>query len=98
MLSWLIALCLLVIVLCPAAPPMVVVVARSSTGVVKYPAVPTVHAEGDDLREDARLPEDLDQHSYAQVVGCAGRSGLRVCAGWRDAPRLTVVAAGVTGI
>ena len=79
MLGWLIVLCPLIIALCPAAPPMVVVAARSATGVVTYPAVPTVRAEGDGLREDASLPEDLDQHGYAQVVGCDGCSGLRVC-------------------
>jgi len=94
MLSWLIVLCPLVIALCPAAlpppPPMVVVaavpvVAKSAIGVVTYPAVPTLHAEGDGLREDAGLPEDPDQRGHAQVVGCAGRSGPRVCEGWRDA-------------
>ena len=98
MLSWLIALCLLVIVLCPAAPPMVVVAARSATGVVTDRALPAALHRGDGLRDDTSLPEDLDQHGYAQVVGCAGRSGLRVCAGWRHAAGLTAVAAGVTGI
>ena len=97
MVSWLIVLCLLVIALCRAAPPppppMVVVAAvpvvvKSAIGVVAYPAMPTVRAEGDGLREDAGLPEDPDQRDSAQVVGCAGRSGLRVCEGWRDAAGL----------
>jgi len=98
MLGWLIVFGPLVIALCPAAPPMVVVAARLANGVVTDRAVPTVLRRGDGLRDDASLPEDLDQHGYAQVVGCAGRSGLRVCAGWRDAAGPTVVAAGVTGI
>jgi hypothetical protein len=63
MLSWLFALCLLVIALCRAAPPpppMVVVagvpvVVKSAIGIVTYPAVPTIRAEGDGL------PEDPDQ-------------------------------------
>jgi hypothetical protein len=86
MVSWLIVLCLLVIALCRAAPPpMVVVAAMSAIGVVAYPAMPTVRAEGDGLREDAGLREDPDQRDSAQVVGCARRSGLGVCEGWRDA-------------
>ena len=92
MLSWLIVLCLLVAALCRAAsPPMVVVVAaipvvvKSAIGVVTYPAVPTLRAEGDGVREDAGLSEDPDQRGHAQVVGCTGRIGLRVCAGWTDA-------------
>ena len=89
MVSWLIVLCLLVIALCRAAPPpMVVVAAMSAIGVVAYPAMPTVRAEGAGLREDAGLPEDADQRDSAQVAGCAGRSGLRVCEGWRDAAGL----------
>ena len=84
MLSWLIVLCLLVIVLCRAAPPPMVVVAgvpvvvKAAIGVVTYPVVPTLRAEGNGFREDAGLPEDPDQRGHAQVVGCAGRSGLRV--------------------
>ena len=97
MLGWLIVLCPLAIALCPAAPPMVVVVARSATGVVTYPAVPTLRAEGDGLREDAGLPEDPDQHGHAQVVGCTGRSGPRVCAGWRDAAGLDGCSSGGSG-
>jgi hypothetical protein len=97
MLGWLIVLCPLVIALCPAAPPLVVVAARLANGVVTDRAAPTVLRHGDGLRDDASLPEDLDQHGYAQVVGCAGRSGLRVCAGWRDPTGLMLVAAGVTG-
>jgi hypothetical protein len=62
-----------------------VVVVKSAIGVVAYPAMPTVRAEGDGLREDAGPPEDPDQRDHAQVVGCAGRSGPRVCEGWRDA-------------
>ena len=92
MVSWLIVLCLLVIALCRAAPPppMVVVAAvpvvvKSAIGVVTYPAVPTLRAEGDGLRENAGPPEDPDQRDHAQVVGCTGRSGPRVCEGWRDA-------------
>ena len=90
MLSWLIVLCLLVIALCRAAAaadggrggvPVIV----AAIGVVTYPAVPTLRAEGHGLREDAGLPEDPDQRGHAQVVGCAGRSGLRVGEGWRDA-------------
>ena len=89
MVSWLIVLCLLVIALCRAAPPpMVVVAAVSAIGFVTYPAMPTVRAEGDGLREDAGLPEDPDQRDSAQVVGCAGRSGLRVCGGWGGAAGL----------
>ena len=93
MVSWLIVLCLLVIALCRAAPPMVVVAAmsvvvKSAIGVVTYPALPTLRAEGDGLREDAGPPEDPDQRDSAQVVGCAGRSGLRACEGWRDAAGL----------
>ena len=59
-----------------AAVPVVV---KSAIGVVTYPAVPTLCAEGDGLREDAGLPEDPDQRDYAQVVGCAGQrsEGLR---------------------
>ena len=64
------------------------VVVKSAIGVVAYPAMPTVRAEGDGLREDAGLPEDPDQRDSAQVVGCAGRSGLRVCEGWRNAAGL----------
>ena len=87
MLSWLIVLCLLIIALCRAAPPMAggPVVVKSAIGVVTYPALPTLRAEGDGLREDAGLREDPDQRDHAQVVGCAGRSGPRVCEGWRDA-------------
>jgi len=94
MVSWLIVLCLLVIALCRAAPPPMVVVAamsvvvKSAIGVVAYPAMPTVRAEGDGLREDTGLPEDSDQRDSAQVAGCAGRSGLRVYEGWRDAAGL----------
>jgi hypothetical protein len=98
MLSWLIALCLLVIALGPAAPPMVVVAARSAIGVVMYPAVPTDRAEGDGLREEARLPEDLDQHGFAQVVGCAGCTGLRGRDGCSVVPDWTAVAAAVSGL
>ena len=106
MVSWLIVLCSLVIALCPAAPSMVVVAAapvvvESAIGVVTYPVVPALRAEGGGLREDAGPPEDPDQRGHAQVVGCAGRSGPRVCEGWRDAAGLTVVAveaAGVPGI
>jgi len=98
MLGWLIVLCPLAIALCPAAPPLVVVAARSSTGVVTDHALPAALRRGDGLRDDASQPEDLDQHGYAQVVGCAGHSGLRVCAGWRDAARLTVVATAVPGV
>jgi len=85
MVSRLIVLCLLVIALCRAARPPMVVVVKSAIGVVAYPAMPTVRAEGDGLREDAGPPEDPDQRDHAQVVGCAGRSGPRVCEGWRDA-------------
>jgi hypothetical protein len=85
MLSWLFALCLLLIALCRAAPPPMVVVVKAAIGVVTYPVVPTLRAEGNGLREDAGLPEDPDQHGHAHVVGCAGRSGLRVGDGWRDA-------------
>ena len=85
MLSWLIVLCLLIIALCRAAPPPPMVVVKAAIGVVTYPVVPTLRAEGNGLREDAGLPEDPDQHGHAQVVGCAGRSGLRVGEGWRDA-------------
>ena len=85
MLSWLIVLCLLAIALCRAAPPPMAAVVRSAIGVVTYPAVPTLRAEGNGLREDAGLPEDPDQRGHAQVVGCTGRIGLRVCAGWTDA-------------
>ena len=67
-------------------------------GVVTDRAVPTVLHRGDGLRDDASLPEDLDQHGYAQVVGCAGRSGLRGCAGWRDAAGPTVVAVEAAGV
>ena len=68
-----------------AAAADVSVVVKAAIGVVTYPAVPTLRAEGDGLREDAGLPEDPDQRGHAQVVGCAGRSGLRVGEGWRDA-------------
>jgi len=85
MLSWLIVLCLLAIALCRAAPPPMAAVAKSAIGVVTYPAVPTLRAESDGVREDAGLSEDLDQRGHAQVVECSGRSGLRVCAGWTDA-------------
>jgi hypothetical protein len=88
MLGWLIVLCPLAIAICPAAPPLVVVAARSATGVVTDRAVPTALRQG---RWPARRP---DQRDCAQVVGCAGRSGLRVCAGWRGAAGLMVVAAG----
>jgi hypothetical protein len=92
MLSWLIVLCLLVIALCRAAlpPPMVVVagvpgVVKAAIGLVTCPAVPILRAEGNGLREDAGLPEDPDQRDHAQVGECTGRSGPRVCEGWRDA-------------
>ena len=90
MLSWLIVLCLLAIALCQAAPPMaavpvVSVVVKSAIGVMAYPAMPTVRAEGNGLREDAGLREDPDQRDRAQVGECTGRSGPRVCEGWRDA-------------
>ena len=96
MVSWLIVLCLLVIALCRAAPPssmvvmaaVSVVAAVSAIGIVTYPAMPTVRVEGDGLREDTGLSEDPDQRDSAQVVGCAGRSGLRACEGWRDAAGL----------
>jgi len=98
MVSWLIVLCLLVIALCRAAPPpMVVVAAVSAIGIVTYPAMPTVRAEGDGLREDTGLPEDPDQRDSAQVVGCAGRSGLRACEGWRDAAGLDGWSGGGSG-
>jgi hypothetical protein len=83
MLSWLIVLCLLAIVLRPAAPPLVVVAVKSAIGVVAYPAVPTVRAEGDGLRKATGLSEDPDERDSAQVVGCARCSGLRVCEGCR---------------
>ena len=98
MLGWLIVVCPLVIALCPAAPPLVVAAARLATGVVTNRVVPTVLRRRDGLRDDASQPENLDQHGYAQVVGCNGRNGLRVCAGWRDAAALTVVAAAVPGV
>ena len=86
MLSWLIALCLLVIVLCPAAPPMVVVAARSAIGVITYPAVPTPRAEGDGLRDDAGPPEDPHQRYHAPLMGCTECSELRVREGCRVVP------------
>ena len=91
MVSWLIVLCLLVIALCRAAPPPMVVVAavsvvaKSAIGAETYPSLPTICVERNGLREDAGLPEDPDQRDHAQVVGCTGRSGPRVCEGWRDA-------------
>ena len=101
MLSWLIVLCLLVIALCravPPPPPMVVVV-KAAIGVVTYPVVPTLRAEGNGLREDAGLPEDPDQHGHAQVVGCAGRrrGSARVGGMLADLTAVAVEAAGVPG-
>ena len=92
MLGWLIVLCPLAIAICPAAPPLVVVAARSATGVVTDRAVPTALRQG---RWPARRP---DQRDCAQVMGCAGRSEPGVCAGWGMLPDLTVVAAGVPGL
>ena len=91
MVSWLIVLCLLVIAFCRAVPPPMVVVAavvKSAIGTETYPSFPTICVERCGLREDAGLPEDPDQRDSAQVVGCAGRSGLRVCEAWRDAAGL----------
>ena len=68
MVSRLIVLCLLVIALCRAARPPMVVVVKSAIGVVTYPPVPPRRAEGDGVREDAGLPEDPDQRGPAQVV------------------------------
>jgi hypothetical protein len=77
MVSWLIVLCLLVIALCRAAPMVVVpVVVKSAIGVVTYPAVPTLRAEGDGLREDASPPEAADQRGYAPMAVCAGCDSL----------------------
>ena len=95
MLGWLIVLCPLAIALCPAAPPLVVVAARSATGVVTYRAVPTVLRRG---RWPATKPAEDHQRDCAQVMGCAGRSEPGVCAGWGMLPDLTVVAAGVPGL
>jgi hypothetical protein len=84
MVSWLIVLCLLVIALCPATLPRAgmaavsVGAARSAIGVVAYPPAPTVCAESDERREDTGSPEDPDHRDYGQVVGCAGRSRLRL--------------------
>jgi len=98
MLGWLIVLCPLIIAFCRTAPPLVVVAARSATGIVTYSAGPTVRAEGDGLREDASLLEDSAQRDHTQVVGCNGCGGLRGCAGWTDAAGLTVVAAAVPSV
>ena len=98
MLGWLIALCLLVIALGPATPPMVVMVARSATGVVMYPAVPTPRAEGDGLRDDAGPPEDPHQRYHAPLMGCTECSDLRVREGCRAVPDWTAVAAAVPAI
>ena len=81
MLSWLIVLCLLIIAPCRAAPPPPMVVVKAAIGVVTYPVVPPLRAEGNGLREDAGLPEDPNQHGRAEVVGRAGGNGLRAC--WR---------------
>ena len=97
MVSWLIVLCLLVIAFCRAVPPPMVVVVKSAIGAETYPSLPTVRAEGDGLREDTGLPEDPDQRDSAQVVGCAGRSGLRACEGWRDAAGLDGCSGGGNG-
>ena len=55
MLGWLIVLCPLAIAICPAAPPLVVVAARSATGGVTDRAVPTVLRRGAMARTKAGL-------------------------------------------
>ena len=99
MLGWLIVLCPLIIAFCRTALPLVVVAARSSSGVVTYPAGPTLRAEGDGLCDDApRLPENPDHRDDAPLRGWVGCRGLRVREGCRMGPGQTAVAASVSGL
>ena len=92
MLGWLIVLCPLVIAICPAAPPMVVVAARSATGVVTYLAVPTVLRRGAMARTKAGSARLCPGDGMRRAQRSESLRGLEGAAG------LTVVAAGVTGI
>lgn len=84
MLSWLIALCLLALALCPAMPPPMIVATAEVAGDVLQPTVPTDRAKGQGRREDIGVddangqPGDLDGRDCAEVTvcsGCDGRTG-----------------------
>lgn len=84
MLSWLIALCLLGLALCPAMPPPMIVATAAVAGGVFQPTVRTDRANGQGRREDIGgddangQPGDPDGRDCAEVMvcsGCDGRTG-----------------------
>lgn len=83
MLSWLIALCLLALALCPAMPPPMIVATAAGGGVLQ-PTVRTDRAKGQGRREDIGVddangqPRDPDGRDCTEVMvcsGCDGRAG-----------------------